>query len=287
MLRHGDIEDWTGTGGQRGIGVISVSGLFVYPVKSCGGVTVDEAVVGATGFELDRRWVVVGEDGVFLSQRRHPRLALVRVRIGEDRLFLETPDLPVFEVPLEREPGPTVKVTVWGDDCAALDEGRDAAEFFSLHLGSSARLVRLADDDARPLNSSSAQPGDRISFADGFPFLLLSEASLEGLNRRLSLPVPMDRFRPNIVVSGCPAHAEDGWRQVRIGDVDFRVVKPCARCVITTTDQETGDRSPEPLRTLATYRVRDSQVLFGQNLIHGGQGRLRVGDPVVVLSNTA
>jgi uncharacterized protein YcbX len=265
--------------------VISVSGLFVYPVKSCSGVMVDEAIVGTTGFELDRRWVVASEDGVFLSQRGHPRLALVKVRVGGNRLWLEAPNLPVIEVPLEREPGPTVKVTVWGDDCAALDEGKDAAEFFSLHLGSSARLVRLADDDVRPLSSSSAQPGDRISFADGFPFLLLSEASLEGLNRRLSLPVPMDRFRPNIVVSGCPAHAEDGWRQVRIGDVDFRVVKPCARCVITTTNQETGDRSAEPLRTLATYRVRESQVIFGQNLIHGGRGSMRVGDPVVVLSN--
>lgn len=266
--------------------MISVSRLFVYPVKSCSGVMVDEAVVGATGFELDRRWLVAGEDGVFLSQRRHPRLALVKVHVGGNRLWLEAPNLPVIEVPLEREPGPTVEVTVWGDDCVALDEGRDAAEFFSVHLGSSARLVRLADDDVRPLSSSSAQPGDRISFADGFPFLLLSEASLEGLNRRLSLPVPMDRFRPNIVVSGCPAHAEDSWRQLRIGDVDFRVAKACARCVITTTDQETGDRSPEPLRTLATYRVRDSQVLFGQNLIHGGRGSIRVGDPVVVLSNT-
>ena len=266
--------------------MILVSRLFVYPVKSCSGIIVDEGVVGTTGFELDRRWVVAGEDGVFLSQRRHPRLALVKVRVGENRLWLEAPNLRGIEVPLEREPGPRVKVTVWGDDCAALDEGKEAAEFFSLHLGSSARLVRLADDDARPLSSSSGQPGDRISFADGFPFLLLSEASLEGLNRRLSLPVPMDRFRPNIVVSGCPAHAEDGWRQVRIGDVDFRVVKPCARCVITTTNQKTGDRSAEPLRTLATYRVRDSQVLFGQNLIHGGRGSMRVGDPVVVLSNT-
>ncbi len=252
--------------------MISVSGLFVYPVKSCGGVVVDEAVVGVTGFELDRRWMVVGEDGIFLSQRGQPRLGLVRVRIAGDRLRLEAPDLPAFEVPLEREPGPTVKVTIWRDGCAALDEGRDAAAWFSEHLGSSARLVRLADDDARPLSSSSAQPGDKVSFADGFPFLLLSEASLEGLNRRLSLPVPMDRFRPNIVVTGCPAHAEDSWRQVRIGNVDFGVAKPCARCVITTTNQETGERSPEPLRTLATYRVRDGQVLFGQNLIHGGPG---------------
>jgi uncharacterized protein YcbX len=265
--------------------VISVSGLFVYPVKSCGGVMVDEAVVGVTGFELDRRWMVVGEDGIFLSQRGQPRLALVRVRIAGDRLRLEAPDLPAFEVPLEREPGPTVKVTIWRDDCAALDEGRDAAAWFSEHLGSSARLVRLADDDARPLSSSSAQPGDKVSFADRFPFLLLSEASLEGLNKRLSLPVPMDRFRPNIVVTGCPAHAEDSWRQVRIGNVDFCVAKPCARCVITTTDQETGDRSAEPLRTLATYRVRDGQMLFGQNLIHGGRGTVRVGEAVVVLPN--
>ena len=265
--------------------MISVSRLFVYPVKSCSGVMVDEAVVATTGFELDRRWVVVGEDGVFLSQRRHPRLALVKVSVGGNRLWLEAPNLPVIEVPLEREPGPRVKVTVWGDDCAALDEGKEAAEFFSLHLGSSARLVRLADDDVRPLSSSSAQPGDRISFADGFPFLLLSEASLEGLNKRLPLPVPMDRFRPNIVLTGCPAHAEDGWRQVRIGDVGFRVAKPCARCVITTTNQETGDRSPEPLRTLATYRVRDGQVQFGQNLVHDGRGTVRLGEAVVVLSN--
>jgi len=264
---------------------ISVSGLFVYPLKSCCGVTVDEAVVGATGFELDRRWMVVGDDGVFLSQRGHPRLALVRVRIGDDHLRLEAPDLPAFELPIERQSGPTIKVTVWRDDCAALDEGRDAAAWFSEHLGSSARLVRLADDDARPLRSSSAQPGDRVSFADGFPFLLLSEASLAGLNKRLPLPVPMDRFRTNIVVTGCPAHAEDGWRQVRIGDVDFRVAKPCARCVITTTNQETGDRSPEPLRTLATYRLCDGQVLFGQNLVHGGPGRVRMGEPVVVLSS--
>ena len=262
--------------------MISVSGLFVYPVKSCSGVMVDDAVVGTTGFELDRRWVVAGEDGVFLSQRRHPRLALVKVRVGGMSLWLEAPDLPVIEVPLEREPGPTVKVTVWGDDCAALDEGKDAAEFFSLHLGSSARLLRLADDDVRPLSSSSAQPGDRISFADGFPFLLLSEASLEGLNRRLSLPVPMDRFRPNIVVSGCPAHAEDRWRKVRIGDVDFRVVKPCARCVITTTNQETGDRSAEPLRTLATYRREGHRVLFGMNVVHEGGGSIALGDRVGV-----
>jgi uncharacterized protein YcbX len=264
--------------------MISVSDLFLYPVKSCSGVSVERARVGATGFDLDRRWMVVGSDGRFVSQREQPRLALVRTKIGADRLLLEAPGLRVLAVPFEREPGPTVRVAVWKDESAALDEGRAAGEWFSAHLGISTRLVRLADDDARPLGAPSAQPGDRLSFADAYPFLLLSEASLDGLNRRLSLPLPMDRFRPNIVITGCGPHAEDGWRRVRIGEVDFRVAKPCARCVITTTNQKTGERGREPLHTLATYRLQDGEVLFGQNLVHGGRGVVRVGDRVVVLA---
>lgn len=263
--------------------MIRVSGLFIHPVKSCGRVVVEEAVVGATGFELDRRWMVVGEDGNFLSQRKHPRLALVRVRLGSDRLILEAPDLEVLEMPIGGESGPASRVRVWNDECPAVNEGKEASGWFSEHLGRSARLVRLADDDARPLASSSAQPGDRVSFADGFPFLLISSASLEGLNRRLPMPVPMDRFRPNIVVEGCEAHAEDAWRRVRIGEVAFRVAKACARCVVTTVDQSTGEREREPLRTLSTYRTVDGQVLFGQNLVHDGRGVLRVGDLVTVL----
>jgi len=260
-----------------------VCGLFIYPVKSCERVAVDEAMVGATGFELDRRWMAVGDDGRFFSQREHPRLALVRVRVGEGRLVLEAPKLAPLEIALQAGTRPAGRVQVWDDECAAFDEGREAASWFSEHLGCSARLVRMAGDDARPLGSSSAQPGDRVSFADGFPFLLLSTASLEGLNRRLSLPVPMDRFRPNIVVEDCEAHAEDGWSRLRIGEVVFRIVKPCARCVITTVDQETGERGREPLRTLSTYRSFDGQVLFGQNLVHEGRGVVRVGDAVEVL----
>ncbi len=263
--------------------MIEVSGLYVYPVKSCAGVAVEEAEVTATGFDLDRRWMVIGEDGSFLSQRAHPELARIRVGISDQRLHLEGPHLPTLHVPLERESAPTLRVTVWRDECPAVDEGQDAAAFFSRHLGCPARLVRLADDDARPVSGPAAQPGDRVGFADGYPFLLLSQASLDGLNRRLSLPVPMDRFRPNIVITGCGPHDEDGWYVLRIGPVDFRVAKPCARCVVTITDQFTGERGPEPLRTLAEYRSRDGQVLFGQNLIHAGRGVLRVGDRVVVL----
>ena len=248
--------------------MIRVSGLSVYPVKSCAGVVVDEARVGATGFQWDRRWMVVGEDGGFLSQRTHPRLTLVRVRLAEDRLLLSAPK---------------VRVTVWRDECVAIDEGSAATAWMSDHLGIHARLVRLADDDARPLGTPAAQPGDRVSFADAYPFLLLSQGSLDQLNRRLNLPVPMDRFRPNIVVEGCPPHAEDSWKAIRIGDVDFRVVKPCSRCVVVTTNQQTGDRGLEPLQTLATYRLQDGEVMFGQNLVHSGVGTVRVGDQVLIL----
>jgi len=260
-----------------------VCGLFIYPVKSCGGVTVDQAVAGATGFELDRRWMVVGDDGKFLSQREHPRLALVQVQLSEGGLVLGAPELPPRAIALAGRETPACRVQVWDDECPASDEGRDAARWFSEHLGCPARMVRMAGDDARPLGSSSAQPGDRVSFADGFPFLLLSTASLDGLNRRLSLPVPMNRFRPNIVVDGCEAHAEDGWQRVRIAEVVFRIAKPCARCVITTVDQETGERGREPLRTLSTYRSFEGQVHFGQNLVHEGRGVVQVGDGLEVL----
>ena len=263
-----------------------VSQLVIYPIKSCRGVEVDLATVGSTGFELDRRWMVIGDDGRFLSQREHHQLALVRVRMDEDRLRLDAPGLPSLEVGFEGEVGPASRVQVWDDECAAVAEGEDTARWFSRHLGCSARLVRMASDDARPLGSSTAQPGDHVSFADGFPFLLLSTASLDGLNRRLSLPVPMDRFRPNIVIDGCEPHAEDGWHRVRIGEVSFRFAKPCARCVVTTVDQATGERGREPLRTLSTYRTVDGQVLFGQNLVHEGRGVVRVGDLVEILDKT-
>jgi hypothetical protein len=177
-----------------------------------------------------------------------------------------------------------VRVTVWRDECEAIDEGDGAARWFTDHLGVGVRLVRLANDDARPLGTTAAQPGDRVSFADAYPFLLLSLGSLRHLNSRLNLPVPMDRFRPNIVVDGCKPHAEDGWASIRIGEVDFDVTKPCARCVVTTTDQETGERGREPLQTLASYRTEDGRVLFGQNLVQRGTGTVRVGDDVEILA---
>ena len=166
---------------------------------------------------------------------------------------------------------------------AAVDQGQEASDWFRGFLGVPCRLVGMADEHVRP-TGRRLRPGDQVSFADSYPLLLISEASLEDLNARLAAPLPMDRFRPNIVVSGCPPYAEDGWRTVRAGAVGLDVMKPCVRCVITTTDQQTAQRSTEPLRTLATYRRdADGGVIFGQNLLHHGPGALRVGDPVEVL----
>ena len=173
-------------------------------------------------------------------------------------------------------------VIIWTDECEAASAGPAAGEWFSELLGAPCRLVRLPLSTVRQVDLRYAEPGDRVGFADGFPFLLLSQGSLDELNRRLDVPVPMNRFRPNIVVEGCEPHAEDGWSQVTMGGVGFRIVKPCARCVITTTDQRSGERGREPLRTLATYRVFDGKVLFGQNLIHDGPGVVRVGQECVV-----
>jgi uncharacterized protein YcbX len=173
-------------------------------------------------------------------------------------------------------------VAIWKDQCVAVAAGAEADAWFTALLGTPCRLVTMPSSTVRQVDLGYAEPGDPVGFADGFPFLLISQGSLDELNRRLEHPVPMDRFRPNIVVDGCEPHAEDGWSRVTIGEISFRVVKPCARCVITTTDQQTGERGREPLRTLATYRRVGNKVLFGQNLIHDGVGAVRVGDPCVV-----
>jgi len=272
--RHAKFGGWSGLN--------RVSGLAVYPVKSCRGIELEEAMVGATGFDLDRQWMVVDADGRFLSQREAPELAQIEVAVGDGRLSLRAPDLPTLSVSLETPPGSAGKVEVWRDRCAAVDEGDAAAGWFTRHLGREARLVRMAGDDSRALSTETVQ-GVAVSFADAFPFLLVSEASLEELKRRLETPVPMNRFRPNIVVAGCAPHAEDSWSRVGIGEVVFQVANPCARCVITTTDQWTGERGPEPLRTLASYRMVAGKVLFGQNLVHTNRGLVRVGDRVRLL----
>jgi uncharacterized protein YcbX len=262
--------------------VLRLTALNIYPIKAARAIALGESAVDDFGLRYDRRWMVVDEAGVFLSQRSHPRLALVVPSIGDGTLQVDAPGMPTLQTPLHPQDTVATSVTVWDDTCPATWVGDRAAEWFSDFLGTPCNLVHMADRVVRPADSAFAPPGVRVSFADGFPFLMISEESLADLNRRLAEPVPMNRFRPNLVVGGGEPYAEDGWKRIEIGGVRLQVVKPCARCLVTTTDQATGERGKEPLRTLATYRKVNGEVMFGQNVVHESTGRLGVGDPVVV-----
>ena len=262
--------------------MIIITALNVYPVKGCRGIALDNARVAATGFEHAREWLIVRPDGRFMTQREDPHLALIEPALGDDALQLRVPGGAELRVPFDAQEK-EVEVTCWKDRCAAFDAGDEAAAFLTRFLGAPYRLVRF---DARRKRLSNAQwtPGVEAlnQFSDGFPWLLISEASLEDLNSRLSRKLPMNRFRPNIVVNGLPPFGEDRVHELVADGVRLRRAKPCARCIVTTTDQATGTRdSDEPLRTLAKFRFdRELKgVLFGQNmiLIDGVGAQLRVG----------
>jgi uncharacterized protein YcbX len=264
---------------------VRVTGLNVYPVKSCAGTALEVAEFGPRGIVHDREWMIVDAHDRFLTQREQPRLALVRPTLVDGTLALRAPGMPCLELP-STDGGPRREVVVWRDTVVAVDHGQAAADWFERYLGLPARLVRQPADSVRPVDPQFApRPTDQVGFADGFPVLLISEESLDDLNTRLARPLPMNRFRPNIVVCGWGApYDEDTWAAVRIGAVPFDVVKACARCVTTTTDQATAERGPEPLATLARYRRVPRGVLFGQNLVHATEGQVRLGDPLQVLS---
>jgi uncharacterized protein len=259
-----------------------VSGLHLYPIKSARGIPLDQWEVDEFGLQYDRRWMVIDETGEFISQRSQPRLALVTPTILDGVLRVDGPDMPTLELPLNPSPTVSTRVTVWDDACEASWLGERAARWFSDFLDCSASLVHMPAATVRPANPAYAPVGTRVSFADAYPFLIISEESLADLNRRLSAPLPMNRFRPNLVIAGADAYEEDRWDTIQIGEIGMRLVKPCARCVVTTTDQATTERGKEPLRTLATYRNVDGKVMFGQNAVHQGRGRLHVDDPVLV-----
>lgn len=261
----------------------TLSAIHVYPIKSCAPLTVDEAIVEARGLVGDRRWMIVDEDRRFMTGRQHPRLTLIRARAEGEGLIIGAPGMPdLFLTARIDSRGPA---TVWSSTVPALDANAEADAWISAWLGQPARFVFMDSGCARAVNPLYGRPGDEVSFADGFPLMLISVAALDRLNARLTTPLPMLRFRPSLEVAGTAPHAEDEWKRVRIGAVEFDVVKPCTRCVFTTVDFERGrfDPSGEPLRTLATYRRSDKGITFGQNLIPRGSGVLRVGDPVEVL----
>lgn len=263
-----------------------LSAISVYPLKSARGGTLESASVVATGFEHDRQWLVVDPEGTFLTQREMPRLCLISAVVDGDALILSAPGTLPLRATADAVAAPR-SVRVWGDTVAALPTGPEASAWLTSFLGAPFDLVKMPQPSVRQVDPTYALPGDRVGFADAFPFLLISQASLDDLNERLSArgeaELPMNRFRPNLVVDGVEAFAEDGWRRIRIGGVEFRVCKPCARCAITTVDQASAATGREPLRTLASYRRVGGKVMFGQNLIHDSPGELRLGDAVTVL----
>ncbi|QHC22317.1 MOSC domain-containing protein [Streptomyces sp. GS7] len=265
--------------------------LHLYPVKSMAGSGPGEAVVEPWGLAGDRRWLVVDAERRLVTQRQHPALALARAEERpEGALRLTAPGVPplTVEVPAPVE---TIPVGVWKDEVEAVPAGAEAAEWLRAYLGVECRMVHLdAPEKRRPVDPEYGLPGDTVSFADGYPLLLTTTASLDALNSLVAQgdlpdegPLPMNRFRPNVVVDHTAPWAEDDWRRVRIGEVVFDVAKPSARCVVTTTDQSTAERGREPLRTLARHRRFGDRLVFGQNLIPRGTGAIRIGDPFEIL----
>ncbi len=262
-----------------------VASLHIYPIKSCRGHAVDLLTIDHLGPVGDRRLMLVDARGRFLSQREVPRLATIVPTLEGDTVTVHSPALGTLRHLLVTD-GASRSVTVWGSEgLLAVDQGDTAAAWFSSAIGRPCRLVRFGPMTRRPIDPDySPRPEAQTSFTDGYPLLAVTEASLGALNSHLAEPVPMGRFRPSVVVSGAAPWGEDGWRVVTMGEVTLDAVKPCARCVVTTTDQESGDRHPaqEPLRTLGTIHAQPGfGAVFGQNLVPRGQGVIRRGDPVL------
>ncbi|MGW1749516.1 MOSC domain-containing protein [Streptomyces sp. NPDC002092] len=267
--------------------------IHVHPVKAFRGLAPREAVVEPWGLAGDRRWVLIDDGGKVVTQRQQPRLALAAAELlPGGGVRLSAPGMDPLTVPVPRAVG-TVPVEIFGDKVEGVPAAEAAAHAWcSAYLGIGARLVHM-DDPAtrRPLDPEYAQPGETVSFADGYPLLLTTVASLEALNsliaqgaRSAEGPLPMNRFRPNVVVAGTAAWAEDDWSRIAIGEVTFRVAKICGRCVVTTTDQNSAVQGKEPLATLGRHRRIDGKLAFGQNLVPLSPGTIRVGDPVTVLA---
>lgn len=265
-----------------------LSGLYRYPLKSAAGEALRETSLDALGVQGDRRWMVVdAQTGRFLTQRLLAQMTQLRARwLDSTHVQLSAPGMVDIQVAVPDEQAPLREVTIWRDSLQVPDAGDEAAHWLSQLLGRACRLVQVSYPRARQVDTAYATVGEKVAFADGFPLLLIGQASLDDLSARVGRALPMLRFRPNLVVSGSQPYAEDSWTRIRIGELEFRVVKGCSRCIMTTLDPQTGERSTdrEPLATLKTYRERDGEVYFGQNLIACGEGRLSLDMPVQVLA---
>jgi len=281
--------------------MIKVTDLFIYPIKSCQGIQVEEAEVTPKGFTWDREFMLIDKNGKFLTQRQYPNLATIKVKVSDEMIFLTNKNLENFSFQPTLT-GKEIVVEIWRDNTKAIDQGDEVAEWFqtALELKSEqkCRLVRQSSKDVRPIDPQySLTENQPVSFADGYPFLLTAEASLRELNERIkensveeNETIPMNRFRPNIVVSTSEPFMEGKWKLIQIGTVKFALVKPCSRCIVTTTNQITGLRNKggEPLKTLSTFRQFGKQgIMFGENMISLNAGVVRMGDEIQIIQKNS
>ncbi|ASU34507.1 MOSC domain-containing protein [Mucilaginibacter xinganensis] len=265
--------------------MLQISELYIYPIKSLAGIKVKNARITPTGFEHDRRWLLIDENNAFLTQREHHQMALLQVTIKNDGLLV-THKINQKSIPVPFN-DPSIKysevtVSIWDDTCRALLVSNHADKWFTEMLGINCRLVYMPDETKRAVDPRYA-PSDAVtSFADAYPFMMIGQASLDDLNNRMPEALPMNRFRPNIVFTGGGPYEEDLYAHFTVGGISFYGVKLCARCVLTTVNQENAKKGKEPLKTLASYRFKNNKILFGQNLVHDGEGEIAVGDEIKV-----
>jgi uncharacterized protein YcbX len=257
--------------------MLKLSEIFIYPIKSLGGISVDSAFAGERGLKHDRRYLLVDENNIFITQRDFSQLALLKLSINENGFeVLNTTDNSHIVIPFESDSKENVSVMIWDDVCNALLVSRDTDDWFSNAINKKCSLVFMPDDEKRIVEKKYINEEHIVSFADAYPYLIIGQSSLDDLNTKLESSIPMNRFRPNLVFTGGKPYEEDNWRDFSLGNVKFKVVKPCARCVITTTDQTTAQRTVEPLKTLSEYRSINNKVMFGMNLVCNKSGVISV-----------
>jgi uncharacterized protein len=263
--------------------MMKIQDIYIYPIKSLGGIRLDNAKLEERGFKHDRRWMLVDKKGNFLSQRSFPKMALLQVKLLDDGLlvFHKFNSENNLIIPFEPLSEQTLQVQIWEDQVIGQIVSSLANKWFSEMLQMDCKLVKMPDSTDRKIKRKYAVREESVSFADGMPYLIIGQSSLDDLNERLAIPVGMDRFRPNLVFSGGKPFEEDKWGKVQIGQAQFKVTKPCARCVMTTVNQQTAEKGKEPLKTLATYRTVNNKVMFGQNMLLLEGDSINVGDEIM------
>lgn len=263
--------------------VLTLTEIWIYPIKSLGGIRLTKAHVQEKGLQYDRRWMLVDENGKFMTQRVMPEMALFKVAITDAQLTITHIHTKSHHT-IALQPtltGRKQTVTIWDDAVKAVEVSEESSNWFSQILNIGCKLVYFPEENERAVDRQYATH-EQVSLADGYPFLIIGEASLQDLNNRMKKPLPMNRFRPNFVFSGGLPFEEDTWKKFSIGTNRFLGVKPCSRCVLTTVNQDTAEKGDEPLRTLATYRKQNNKIYFGQNLLAVDHTFVQEGDLITL-----